>query len=249
MTITPSSSAWRGKAQLGDGWATFSGHSGDNAPHQHLAVQLVIAYKKNVHINIADGGDIAAPAIVVAANIKHQLMPDELLLVYLEPESVLGHLLTARCKSGYLLLDDNVRDALSAAAQQQEGRGMIQAIAKQFGMSMEQANANTATDRVERLITNLAHRAELPRTLNQFAIEASLSPSRLGHRITSIVGIPFRPYLRWLRLQRAMKFAAAGNSLTQAAHAAGFADAAHLSRTMRRHFGISLSTLLGALKP
>ena len=94
----------------------------------------------------------------------------------------------------------------------------------------------------------LQQRAELPNTLSQFAKEAALSPSRLRHRLVEIVGMPFRPYLRWLRLQRAMKFIAGGASLTEAAYAAGFADGAHLSRTMRRHFGISLSHLHKALQ-
>lgn len=47
----------------------------------------------------------------------------------------------------------------------------------------------------------------------------------------------------WLRLQRAVELFAAGTPLTEAAHAAGFADSAHLSRTFRRMFGIAAATL------
>jgi AraC-like DNA-binding protein len=36
---------------------------------------------------------------------------------------------------------------------------------------------------------------------------------------------------------------AAGGSLTDAAHEAGFADSAHLSRTFRRMFGVAPSSL------
>jgi AraC-like DNA-binding protein len=39
------------------------------------------------------------------------------------------------------------------------------------------------------------------------------------------------------------ELAAAGEPLSSAAHQAGFADAAHLSRTSKRMFGISPSTL------
>ena len=244
---TPSS--WQCKALLGDGWATFSGHSGDNAPHQHLAVQLVVAHKKNVRINIADQGEIESPAVVISPNIQHQLLPGMGLLIYLGPESVLGHALTQRCVNGYLTLDDSTRKRMLTAALNKHGLGLIHAIATCLSLSMQQPIANTAPDRIEQLLASLPHRSELPKTLHQLAIEACLSPSRLRHRIVSIVGLPFRPYIRWLRLQKALKLATSGYSLTQAAHAAGFADAAHLSRTMRRHFGISLSTLLGALRP
>lgn len=238
MKHIATASRWNGSATLGDGWATFSGESGDNSPHQHLLLQLVIAHKNNVRINIVNHGEISSPALVIAANIKHQLQAGEVLLIYLDPESVLGRALTARCNNGYFLFDDSTRNALSAAACQQVGLALIKAIATHLNVPIPATETNTTSDRVERLIADLAHRAELPKTLSQFAQEASLSPSRLRHRISTIVGIPFRPYLRWLRLQRAMKYAATGASLTDAAHAAGFADAAHLSRTMRRHFGV-----------
>lgn len=247
QAITPS--AWLGNAVLGDGWATFSGHSGDNAPHQHLAVQLVVAHKTNVRINIADQGEIESPAVVIAPNIHHRLLPGMGLLIYLDPESVLGHALTQRCVNGYLALDDSSRKRILTAALNKQGLGLIQATANCLSLSMQQPIAYTAPDRIEQLLASLPHRSELPKTLRQLAMEACLSPSRLRHRIVAIVGLPFRPYLRWLRLQKALKLATSGDSLTQAAHTAGFADAAHLSRTMQRHFGISPSTLLGAFRP
>lgn len=248
MTKQTATSFWNGKAEIGDGWATFQGTSGDNSPHQHLILQLVIAYKNNVQISIAGKDDIAAPAILIAANIKHRLHPGDVLLIYLDPKSVLGHALTLRCKDGYLLLDETVRSSVLSEVQCRRGIDLIQAVAKHLNVAMPQSGSSPETDRVERLIMQLVDRAELPKTLSQFAKEAALSPSRLRHRLSTIVGMPFRPYLRWLRLQRAMKYFAAGSSLTDAAHAAGFADAAHLSRTMRRHFGISLSSLHKALQ-
>jgi AraC-like DNA-binding protein len=57
------------------------------------------------------------------------------------------------------------------------------------------------------------------------------------HVFTESVGVPIRPYIRWLRLQRACGEMMKGATVTQAAHRAGFADAAHLSRTARRLMG------------
>jgi AraC-like DNA-binding protein len=56
--------------------------------------------------------------------------------------------------------------------------------------------------------------------------------------------MPLRPYLRWLRLQQALSGIARGANLTEAAHAAGFSDSAHLSRSFRSTFGIAPSALL-----
>jgi len=52
-----------------------------------------------------------------------------------------------------------------------------------------------------------------------------------------------RPYLAWLRLQRAAGDIVRGEPLSSAAAAAGFSDAAHMSRTFRRMLGMPPTTL------
>lgn len=242
-------SEWRGKATLGDGWATFYGHSGDNAPHRHLAVQVVIACDTVARIQLTGQKIITSAVILIAPNVEHKLLSGEVVLIYLAPESALGNALAQRCTTGTLALDAAVRNRLVAACDRENDYSLIHAIANYFGVEIRKCGTEAPKDRVERLVADLEHRHELPESLGQLAVEASLSPSRLRHRIAQIVGMPYRPYLRWLRLQRALKLTIGGNSLTEAAHAAGFSDAAHLARTMRRHFGITLSTLLGARKP
>ena len=74
-------------------------------------------------------------------------------------------------------------------------------------------------------------------SLESLAERAGLSPSRFMHVFTESLGVPLRPYLLWLRLQHAAGRLLAGESATEAAHAAGFSDAAHLSRTFRRILG------------
>jgi AraC-like DNA-binding protein len=76
------------------------------------------------------------------------------------------------------------------------------------------------------------------------ARHACLSESRLRHLFTEQIGIPLRRYVLWLRLMTAVQFAVQGESLTQAAHSAGFSDSAHLCRTFRRMYGVTLSGLV-----
>ncbi len=85
--------------------------------------------------------------------------------------------------------------------------------------------------------------ADGDKSLNALASAVGLSPGRLMHAFTTSIGVPIRPYLAWLKLQRAAAAITTGTPLSQAAHAAGFADAAHMSRTFRRMFGISPSLL------
>ena len=47
----------------------------------------------------------------------------------------------------------------------------------------------------------------------------------------------------WRRLIRALEVYAGGQSLTEAAHMAGFSDSAHFSRVFKRFFGLPATTL------
>ena len=68
-------------------------------------------------------------------------------------------------------------------------------------------------------------------------------PSRFRHLFTAEMGVSCRQYLLWVRLYNAVRELASGMSLTEAAHSVGFADAAYLTRTFRRMFGIVPSAI------
>jgi AraC-like DNA-binding protein len=59
-----------------------------------------------------------------------------------------------------------------------------------------------------------------------------------------------RPYILWRRFLRVWELLMGGETLSSAAHAAGFADAAHLSRTSRSMFGMPPSAMqMAPLRP
>jgi AraC-like DNA-binding protein len=79
--------------------------------------------------------------------------------------------------------------------------------------------------------------------LAEAARAAHLSPSRLTHRFSEEVGIPFRRFVLWLRLRRAGEEMANARTLTEAAIAAGFSDLSHLGRVCRATFGVTPSAV------
>jgi AraC family transcriptional regulator len=81
-------------------------------------------------------------------------------------------------------------------------------------------------------------------SLDEVASKVFLSPSRFAHLFTDEVGIPFRRYLLWRRLTRAILLVSRGATLSHAAHAAGFSDSAHFTRTFYQMFGIPPSAML-----
>jgi AraC-like DNA-binding protein len=110
---------------------------------------------------------------------------------------------------------------------------------------LQRERAVTIDPRVRRVLTYL--RKQLPPSgdvsLKTLAGIAGLSPSRFMHLFTTSVGVPVRPYILWLRLQRAACDLVNGASVTSAAYSAGFSDAAHLTRTFRRMLGNTPSEL------
>lgn len=102
--------------------------------------------------------------------------------------------------------------------------------------------------RVERVLTIINRElANGPLPLDAAARTAGLSPERFRHLFADEIGLPFRRYVLWRRLGHAVAEIAGGASATSAAHAAGFADAAHFARTMKATFGVTATdTVLGA---
>ena len=68
-----------------------------------------------------------------------------------------------------------------------------------------------------------------------------LCPSELSRRFKAYHRVTPEAYRKQVRLARATRSLAGGSSVVAAAHEAGFADTAHLSRTFRSQYGITPS--------
>src|SRR5689334_25281612 len=81
-------------------------------------------------------------------------------------------------------------------------------------------------------------------SLDHAADKACLSSTRFAHLFKEQVGLPFSRYMLWRKLTRAMVAVASERTLAAAAHAADFADAAHLTRTFYQMVGMAPSALM-----
>jgi AraC-like DNA-binding protein len=98
-------------------------------------------------------------------------------------------------------------------------------------------------ERILRAISHIKTHLGSSLTLDDIAEVANLSPSRFRHLFVEETGMALRPYILWRRFVRVWELIAAGTSISSAAHEAGFADAAHLSRTSKAMFGFAPSGL------
>jgi AraC-like DNA-binding protein len=249
VDAAPGVERWSGVARLGLGWATYRGPVGDNAPHAHHAVQIAVGLDAPLAFEL-DGVRDEAPGIVFSTDRRHRLLPGsgDVGLVYVEGESGLGLALGAACANGQRALDGDVATHLGELITRGEpGDNVVATLLHCW--QLPPALPQPASALGQRLRQFFADADAVSPESGSSAIAARLgvSASRLRHVFRDATGMAVRPYLRWRRLLLAAGRIADGASLTTAAHDAGFADAAHLSRTFRRHFGMAPSALLGRL--
>jgi AraC-like DNA-binding protein len=87
-----------------------------------------------------------------------------------------------------------------------------------------------------------------PHALASLGRRAGLSSSRFLHLFKEVTGVPLRRYRIWNRIGAAARMVARGESLTDAAHGAGFSSSAHFSSAFRDMFGMMPSELFARLR-
>jgi AraC-like DNA-binding protein len=175
-------------------------------------------------------------------------------LIFVEPETREGRLLAERYLHGGIAAVDRARIAavladLLAAVRGQRGRANVVELARRVVQSLAQQQPapqgpTVASDeRILRAVQYVNDHLSAPLTLEHVARVAYLSPSRFRHLFAEQTGMALRPYILWRRFVSVWEHRMNGASLSAAAHAAGFADSAHLTRTSRRMIGIPPSAM------
>jgi AraC-like DNA-binding protein len=239
------------------------GEGGRSGKHAHHALHFILAVDGELQARVGERWETAA-GVVTAPDAVHEIDASgcEVLIVFLDPESTAGSALLGLIEGAgaFRLLTAAERDPLidltPAQLMREDGIAWAQRTAAVLGAAQLEAAATgpstPARVRVHpRVRKALKHLQSLPpqadHSLEALAKVAGLSEGRFMHAFTDSVGIPLRPYLAWLKLQRAAAAIVTGSSLAEAAHGAGFSDAAHMTRSFRRMFGIKPSELRPAL--
>lgn len=232
--------AWVGQAWITPGVGLFLGQAGNNQCHRHMAVQLAIGLDEPVRV-IAPGGGLSAPAVAIRAGLEHRIDAGRLLSVYLDPFCAEARALRLSEPLQSLALGDP--SALLEALQQVEAPAAE--LRQALNLYLQLPPAAPLEPRLLRLLPLLD---DPDSNLQQLAQQMHLSPSRFSHWFKASSGLPLRSYRKWHRLIRALQAIAEGHNLTTAAHAAGFADAAHFSRSFRSLLGLDPSSALARVQ-
>jgi AraC-like DNA-binding protein len=222
-----------------------------SARHAHHAMHLIVSLDGELRARVGAARRwTRAAGIVTAPSVAHEIdaTGSDVLLVFLDPESEAGAALAPTVRPGCRLITSDERRALAPelpplAIMAEGGVAWTREVVAVLGGTPGPA-PRAIHPRVRRLLRLLQDMpADADTSLEALAGAIKLSPGRLMHAFTESIGLPLRPYLAWRRLQRAAGAVVSGMPLADAAHAAGFADAAHMTRTFRQMFGTPPSAL------
>ncbi len=237
-----------------DGGAIFVGTAGAFPAHAHQAIQICFLFDGRIRLRPNDDDpwtdyDVA----IVPSRHSHGMDGSKIhygATIFVEPETREGRVLTERWPQSGIAEADRTRVRsllveLRAACLGQRGRDAVVELARRVvGELTQHSEPSVASDeRILRAVKYVNDHLSDPLTLEQVARVAHLSPSRFRHLFAEQTGMGLRPYILWRRFGIVWEHRMNGASLSAAAHAAGFADSAHLARTSRRMIGIPPSLM------
>jgi AraC family transcriptional regulator len=243
-----------GRVHLWQGGSLWIGHGrGRSDWHDHHALQIALALDGACMFRgAADGAWSEFTGAIVRSHRHHQFEVDGATMaqLFVEPETIEGRSLSERFTADITPLSQHewssMVQLLRGAYRSEAGAGTMIASARAAIalLAGPVARCDSVDVRVGRAIEHIRAHIHAPVTLAEAAAAAALSPGRFRHLFVQETGTGFRAYVLWMRLNVAIQFAMAGCSWTQAAHEAGFADSAHLTRTFRRMFGMNPAALV-----
>jgi AraC-like DNA-binding protein len=223
--------------------------------HAHHAIQMSLAMEGKFRIR-AEGWPAAreTKGMVVMPDRHHTFdgCGATVATLFVEPNSSRGAALRHRFAGTdvALLPDDEVHEAVQYLYAQYDA-GAPDDVMAQYAQGAvcriagNPALAPSEDPRITSAIAWMHARLSTPIRLEDVAAAVHLSPGRFRHLFVAQTGTSLRAWLLWARVDLAVTSAFLdGRSWTEAAHDAGFADAAHLTRTCRRVFGLAPTMLV-----
>jgi AraC-like DNA-binding protein len=222
--------------------------------HAHYAIQIGLGSEHGIRFRPDDRAPWTEySAAIIPSRQPHTMDATHVTydaVLFVEPETHAGRALAERYLGGGIapLPAESLNgagDALFSTWQTHGNTDATVAAAQHVIDTLAQGvrTGVVSDERILRATAYIKSHLTAPLTLEEVAREACLSPSRFRHLFVEQTGTALRPYVLWRRFILAWEIVMRGGSLSAAAHSAGFADAAHLTRTSHRMFGFPPSAL------
>ncbi|HEU4522551.1 MAG TPA: AraC family transcriptional regulator [Thermoanaerobaculia bacterium] len=221
-------------------------------PHAHHAIQIVLGITGEVHIS-AEGEDWrSGRGIIVLPDVVHRYNGNSAVgaMIFVDPESAEGVWLRKTVGKDITIVPDARVDAAAVELRRfmetpldaMTIRDLIRHCVSVLCAGVPPARH--LDPRVTTVLKAIRDSGDLRIAVETAAASAYLSPSRFQHLFKQQVGLPFRRYMLWRKLTRAMLSIGRERTLAAAAQASDFSDAAHLTRTFYQMFGLPPSVMM-----
>lgn len=255
MTATPGKSSHSGHFVPWNGGCLMIGRATTPIPiHAHYAIQIAFGSVPGIRFRADDADDWTEyHGAIIPSRQPHAMdattvQPSAVLLI--EPETREGRAIAERyLRDGIASLSaadlGTLPQELFAAWHAQRSESHVAEAAQRVVRELSGGVLPriVSDERILRAVAYIHAHLDVSLTLDMVAAEACLSPSRFRHLFVEETGMALRPYILWRRMLRVWELLTVGSTLSAAAHQAGFADAAHLSRTSKSMFGFPPSSI------
>jgi len=221
-------------------------------PHSHHAIQIVVAIDGKLAICGQHEQWREGHGLIVRADVVHSFDAQGALgaMLFVDPESSEGAWLGTSVSEDITIVSgarlDSCISAIRTFAERPFESMEISALIHHCVRALSPGAPPTRRmdPRVTSVLNSIRASDELRISLESAAEMAFLSPSRFAHLFKQQMGLPFRRYMLWRKMTRAMVGIGSDRTISDAAHAADFSDAAHLTRTFHQMFGLAPSMLM-----
>jgi AraC-like DNA-binding protein len=242
----PRACVWEG------GWIGAGRANAVVPPHDHHAVQVSLSIDGRLRVREAEGDWKTTAGTVVLPDVPHSFDPGgAVAMLFVDPECREGRWLRQSWKDPvnavpverYESCLPGLRQLLERPLDVEETTELVRSVVR--SLCIGPPPVRKIDDRVTKALQLIRESDASRIPLEDVAASVFLSPSRFAHLFSDAVGLPFRRYVLWRKLCRALQIVSGGATLSAAAHRSGFSDSAHLTRTFYQMFGISPTVMLG----
>lgn len=230
---------------LGTNRALYIGELPATGWHRHASPVLLIGLSGRFAVHLP-GSINSCHSALIDAGVDHVFDPcgERVALMYLEPDTLEARRLRSLFRmQGSVIFDAAVRPVSRSSF----GRHLVNFDLESL-LGVRCVDAAALDPRVENSLRflRMAHGAPVARECA--ASEVQLSASRFNHLFRDETGVSFRSYRVWSQVRSALTGLGPQLNLTDAALHGAFSDSSHFSRTFRKTFGMTPSTVLKPLK-